>query len=181
MGVDPTSRTPSIPDRPSITPLMHTAVLLRQSRGTYVTQPTIVHPELMSAVLKINVEVAFTMMTEITKLIFDTLDSEQTDLLLPDGSQYQILDSVSAITTSASSEFKRFQYTCLLRRERMILIWHDDVQQILQHASDVERTLLTLVCDMITALLIQIGVSIADGTDLGRKHSPYPFRNEQSL
>jgi hypothetical protein len=135
----------------------------------------------MSAVLKINVEVAFTMMTEITKLIFDTLDSEQTDLLLPDGSQYQILDSVSAITTSASSEFKRFQYTCLLRRERMILIWHDDVQQILQHASDVERTLLTLVCDMITALLIQIGVSIADGTDLGRKHSPYPFRNEQSL
>jgi hypothetical protein len=154
LEVDLTSRPTSILQGPSRPHLLHTGVLLRQSHGTYVTQPAAVHPELMAAVQKINVEVAFTMTTEITKIIFDTISSEQMDFLLPDGSQYQIVDSMSAIAMSTSREFKRFQYTCLVRRERLVLIWHDNVQQILPHAADVERSLLSLVCDAITSFLI---------------------------
>lgn len=152
LGADLTSRATSISEGASRPHSLHTGVLLRQSHGTYVTQPAVVNPELIAAVQKINVEVAFTMTTEITRLIFDTINSEQTDFVLPDGSQYQVVDSLWAIATSASSEFKRFQYTCLVRRERLVLIWHDDVQQILQHAGDVERNLLSLVCDAIAPL-----------------------------
>lgn len=122
-------------------------VLLRQSRGSYVCQPPIVSPALLGAVSKLNVEVAFTMSTEITNLIFSILAPEQTELVLQDGSsQYQVLDSLEEMANSTSSKVKRFQYTAFVRREKVLLLWHDDVERILTHAADVERKLLTVVC-----------------------------------
>lgn len=121
-------------------------VLLRQSRGTYVTQPTVLSPALLGAVQKLNVEVAFTMSTEITNLIFSILSPDQTELILQDGSsQYQVLDSLEEIANSTSSKVKRFQYTAFVRKEKVLLLWHDDVERILTHAADVERKLLTVV------------------------------------
>jgi hypothetical protein len=181
LGVDPTTLATSISEGVSRPHLLHTGVLLRQSHGTYVTQPAVVHPELMSAVQKINVEVAFTMTTEITKLIFDNINSDQTDCLLPDGSQYQIVDSMSAIATNSSSEFKRFQYTCLVRREKLVLIWHDDVQQILEHAGTVERSLLSLVCDAITPLVIHFGEAILLTEDRSGVHTFLLFRPRSAI
>lgn len=121
-------------------------VLLRQTRGSYVTQPSVLSPVLIAAVQKLNVEVAFTMSTEITNVIFSILAPDQTELVLQDGSsQYQVLDSLEEIATSSISKVKRFQYTAFVRREKVLLLWHDDVERILTHAAEVERKLLTVV------------------------------------
>jgi len=42
-------------------------------------------------------------------------------------------------------EYKKFQYACLVRDERMALVWHDDLQQIIPHATRLEEKLLSLV------------------------------------
>jgi hypothetical protein len=144
------TRTPADTPTSSIYNFSCGGILLRQSRGAYVSQPVGLAPELLAAVQKLNVEVAFTMSTEITDLIFSLLAPGQTELVLGlGGSQYQILDSLEEIAKSTSSKVKRFQYACFVQREKVLLLWHDDVERILVHAAEVERTLLTVVSTQI--------------------------------
>jgi hypothetical protein len=117
-------------------------VLIRKSRGVYTTTPKIVHPDLLAATIKLNSHVSFTMRTETIEIILSTLEQFQTDLLLTDGSQLQVLNSLQDISTT---NLKRFQYSCILRHERMLLVWHDDLQEILPHALRLEEKLLSLV------------------------------------
>ncbi|TKA62651.1 hypothetical protein B0A49_06523 [Cryomyces minteri] len=120
-------------------------VLLRKTRGVYVCEPSDVAPVLLAAVQKLNVEVAFTMSTETTHVIFSTLKPHQTDLRLGDGSQVQVVESMADIAMGSSNKIKKFQYTCLVRREQVLLVWHDDMQKVLPHAADIEGKLLALI------------------------------------
>jgi hypothetical protein len=117
-------------------------VLLRRTRGQYITVPSQINPLLLAAVEKVNVEVAFTMRTETTDAVFSTLADFQTDLLLTDGSQLQVINSLDEILIK---NVKKFQYAALLRTEKMLLVWHDDLQKILPHAMATEGKLLSLV------------------------------------
>ena len=121
------------------------AVLLRQSRGVYVSEPEIVSPLLVKAIEKLNVEVAFTMSTKTTAAIFQSLRPEQNEIVMPDGSQYQIVDSMDEMAKWASLKIRKFQYACLLRKEKIIIVWHDDVSEILIHAEELERIFLGMV------------------------------------
>ncbi|EGD86461.2 uncharacterized protein TERG_08750 [Trichophyton rubrum CBS 118892] len=121
-------------------------LLLRKSRGVYISEPDLVHPLLLGAVQKINVAVAFTMATEITRIIFSILQTDQTELILPSGFQVQVVESLAEIACSPSSAIKKFQYVALVREERLLLIWHDELEKILIHAEDVEEKLLAFIC-----------------------------------
>jgi hypothetical protein len=96
-------------------------------------------------VQQLNVEVAFTMSTSITDNIFAMLDPSQKDLVLGhDGFQYQIVDSLESIIQNGS-RIKKLQYACLVRQEKMALLWSDRLEDILNHAAEVEKKLLGLV------------------------------------
>jgi hypothetical protein len=120
-------------------------VLLRKSRGIYISEPGDIHPMLLGAVQKINAEVAFTMATETTKVLFSLLQSHQRELILPNGSHLQVIDSIVDIATSPASFVKKYQYAALVREERILLVWHDELDKILLHAADLEGRLLSLV------------------------------------
>jgi hypothetical protein len=119
-----------------------TGVLLRKSRSNYVTAPLNISPELLAAVRKINVEVAFTMQTDTIDAVLGSLEPYQSELRLPNGSQLQIVESFGDLM---STSIKKFQYACLIVQEGLLLVWHDDIQQILPHASLLEEKLLSLV------------------------------------
>lgn len=51
---------------------------------------------------KINAEVAFTMTTETTNIITSLLTPEQTMLVLPNGFQVQVIDSIGDIVASST-------------------------------------------------------------------------------
>lgn len=145
------SGTPSISNvsgtntpRSSYNSPTHHGVLLRQTRGVYVTQPSVLTDNIMNAVLALNVEVAFTMQTSITDTIFTLLEPSQRDLVLQDGLQYQIYDSLEQVAQNAA-RVKKLQYACLIRQEKLVLLWSDRLEDILNHASDVERKLLVFV------------------------------------
>jgi hypothetical protein len=118
-------------------------VLLRKNRGEYVAQPEEIDPIFVAAITRINAEVAFTMATETTNAIFSTLHPRQTEVILPRGSQLQVIESLSEIVRSG--RVKKFQYAALIREEQVLLIWHDDLDKILTHAASVEDKLLALV------------------------------------
>jgi hypothetical protein len=120
-------------------------VLLRQARGLYVCEPENVSPLLLSTVEKLNVEVAFTMQTRTTAAIFSCLSADQTEIVMPDGSQYQVVDSMEEMEKWASIKIKKFQYACLVRKEMMILVWRDDVSEILGHGEELEKIFLSTI------------------------------------
>lgn len=121
-------------------------VLLRHTRGQYVSAPQILAPSLVATVQRLNVAVAFTMSTDITNLIFSLFAPDQTELVIPhDGTQYQILESFDNMAKATSNKIKRFQYTCFVRAEKVLLLWDDDVEGILTHAAAIERQLLAIV------------------------------------
>jgi hypothetical protein len=120
-------------------------VLLKRSRGNYACEPTPVHRGLLRTVQSLDVEVAFTMSTETTNVIFSLLEPYQTEILLRNGSQLQILQSMNQIATSTRKLVKRYQYAALIREEQVLLVWHDDLDRIIPHAVDLEGRLLTLV------------------------------------
>lgn len=100
---------------------------------------------LLAAVQKINATVAFTMATETTNIIMSLLQPGHTELHLPNGFQVQVVDSMSDIVSSPSGFVKKFQYAALIREERLMLVWHDNMDYILDHAAKMEGRLLSLV------------------------------------
>ncbi|THC88545.1 hypothetical protein EYZ11_012006 [Aspergillus tanneri] len=120
-------------------------LLLRRSRGVYISEPEIVNPLLLAAVQALNVEVAFTMSTESTRIIASSLQPDQTEVVLPSGSQLQVIDSIRDLSSSPLSLVKKFQYAALLREEHVLLVWHDRLENILDHVADLEERLLALV------------------------------------
>jgi len=132
-------------------------VLLRQSRGRYVCSPENIYPPLSTAVQRLNVGVAMTIRPQMLSGIIDNLSPGQTELRMKDNSQLQIISSLTAIT---ATNVKKFQYACLLRQERCVLVWQEDVGQILNHAVRVEDRLLSFVS--------LIGLSIY--TERGKLH-----------
>ncbi|UNI18966.1 hypothetical protein JDV02_005195 [Purpureocillium takamizusanense] len=117
-------------------------VLLRRSRGNYVTAPDTVHHVLLGAVMRLNLSVAVTIRPQLLDGVLKSLTPGHTELKFKDGSQVQIIDSLSF---AHSATVKKFQYACICRQERLVLVWHDDLQNIVPAATQMEEKLLSLV------------------------------------
>lgn len=118
-------------------------VLLRISRGNYNSAPEQpAHPTLLGAVIRLNLPVAFTMRTTMIDGILDQLPSNETELRFKDGSQIQVLDSMAS---AQPSNVRKFQYACLFREERVMLVWQDSLAQIISQGQKVEGKLLSMV------------------------------------
>jgi hypothetical protein len=105
-------------------------VLLRRSDGIYTGEPLFINPNLVRAVEKLGVAVAFTMSSEITNALLQQVTPFQTEISLdPRGFVLPIANSVLDIATGKST-VSRDAYVCLCRQERMVLIWGDTVPGI---------------------------------------------------
>jgi len=118
-------------------------VMIRKTMGDFATEPSQVDPDLLAAVSRINPGVALTMSTEGTSAVFDVIDPTENELLFQNGSQVQIYDSMAEI--AGSSTVKKFQYAALVRQERILLVWHDDLGAILSQAMELESRMLALI------------------------------------
>jgi hypothetical protein len=118
-------------------------VLIRKGLGDYVTEPQNINRDLDAAVKRVNPGVALTMSTDGTQAIFDVLEPHETELMFQNGSQIQIYESMAEI--AASITIKKFQYAALVRQERILLVWHDELGAIVSQAMDIESRILALV------------------------------------
>ncbi|XPS79894.1 hypothetical protein M3J09_011863 [Ascochyta lentis] len=127
----------------TLQPLAISGVLIRKANNDYVTEPKDIDHGLLAAVRKINPGVALTMSTDGTNAIFDVLEERESQLMFSNGSQIQIYESLAE--TAHSPSIKKFQYAALVRKERLLLIWHDDLSAILSQSMKIESRILGLV------------------------------------
>lgn len=117
-------------------------VLVRKHRGAYMTIPTPINDGLLNAAARLNIIAALTMRLEMIDGILASLMQGQTELRFHDGSQLQILESITQVK---SSNVKKFQYACVCRHERIILVRHDNLTNLIPQAAKVEERLLSMV------------------------------------
>ena len=123
-------------------------VLLRQSSGGYLTEPKDLSRLLVQAAYNLGFEVAFTISTDATEAIFDVIkdnNDDIPDIVLGDGSRLQVINSMTDLVRVGLSQAGKSQHAALLKAERIILVWHDDVDKVLLHAAHTEERLLGLV------------------------------------
>lgn len=124
-------------------PFEKAGVLIRKANSDYVTEPKDIDHGLLAAIKRVNPGVALTMATDGTDAVFDVLEAYENQLMFSNGSQIQIYESLAEIAQSPS--IKKFQYAALVRQERLLLIWHDDLSAILSQAMEIESRILGLV------------------------------------
>ncbi|PSR82997.1 glycosyl transferase family group 2-domain-containing protein [Coniella lustricola] len=117
-------------------------VLLRQSRGTYACCPESIDEDLLTAAQRLNVGVLITLQLDMLHPIIAGMSSGQTELMLKGGRQLQVVESLAAVS---SSSVRKYQYAAILRKEGLLLVWQDEVNQILAHAQKMEDKLLNHV------------------------------------
>lgn len=117
-------------------------VLLRQTRGHYICCPENINNELLGAAQRLNIGVLVTMKLGMLQPIIAGMFDGQSELVMKGGYQLQIVESLAAVT---SSSVRKFQYAAILRKEGILLVWQDDVTQILPHAQKMEDRLLSYV------------------------------------
>lgn len=151
-------------------------VLLRQSRGHYICCPENINSELLGAAQRLNVGVLATMRVgTLQPIIAGTYDG-QSELVMKGGYQLQIVESLAAVT---SSNVRKYQYAAILRKEKLLLVWQDDVTQILPHAQKMEDRLLSYVWGKTARLSSPPGMSPFTGqTPL---QSPTPSVSNYSM
>lgn len=118
-------------------------ILIRKGLGQYVTEPPNINRDLHAVVKRVNPGAALTMSTDGTQANFDVLEPHETELMFQNGSQIQIFDSMADI--SATINIRKFQYAALVRQERVLLVWHDDLGAIVSQAMEIEFRILALV------------------------------------
>jgi hypothetical protein len=121
-------------------------VLVRQSStGSYLTEPKELSPLLVKATEKLGADVAFTISTDTTEAIFDVISENDQEIMLGDGTQLQVINSLSDIVRNGLSHLGKAQHAALLKTERVLFVWHDHVDKVLLQATKTEEKLLALV------------------------------------
>ncbi|ETI23905.1 hypothetical protein G647_05712 [Cladophialophora carrionii CBS 160.54] len=120
-------------------------VLLRQSNGTYSVEPQDLPETLVRTVARLGVQAAFAIATDSTEAIFDVIGDEDQGITLGDGLDLQVVDSMANLMRIGLAQARRFPYAALIRSERILLVWHDEADKVLQQAVATEEELMKLI------------------------------------
>ncbi|QIW95398.1 hypothetical protein AMS68_000916 [Peltaster fructicola] len=136
-------------------------VLLQREDGSYVTYPHQLNEEVVKAILKLDVPIAFTMSSEVTGALLAQITPEQTEYSdARSGITLPIVDSVEAIA-SGRAHVARESFICMCKEEQIVLVWGETVESILQQGSDIETWLIGLVWGSQVPIVPQPGTSAA--------------------
>jgi len=120
-------------------------VAIRLPNNTFINEPPTLNNMVIDAIKNINPAVAFTMSSDITAAVFRQLSPYQDEIVVqPRGIRIPIIETFSALSTGHSTIFNSF--ACLVRKEKVMLVWAASVEGILSHGSHIETKLLGWVC-----------------------------------
>jgi len=99
----------------------------------------------IEAINSIDAAIAFTMASEITATLFRQMSPYQSEILVqPQGIRIPIVESFEDVIHLGSNNQIR-GYSCIVRREKAILVWSSSVENILPHGAELEKLLLETV------------------------------------
>ena len=85
------------------------------------------------------------MSSELTVALIDQISPFQTEIQVhPRGIKIIIAQSLAELVSGHTKVSKK-SYVCILREEKVVLVWNDSVEGILTHGTDVEGILVGIV------------------------------------
>jgi len=120
-------------------------VMMKLAYNQHAIHPSTLHPMAVEAINSIDAAIAFTMASEITATLFRQMSPYQSEIVVqPQGIRIPIVESFGDITRLASTDQIRGS-SCIVRKERIILVWSNSVENILPHGAELEMLLLETV------------------------------------
>ena len=127
-------------------------VAVRLPDGNYTTEPANMDQNLYAVLRHLNCKCAFTMSSEITSALIDQISPFQTEIQIhPRGLKINIVQSLGELALGSTNVSKK-SYMCILREEKVVLVWNDSVEGILTHGTDVEGILVGIVSSTLNIL-----------------------------
>ncbi|KAI0848396.1 glycosyl transferase family group 2-domain-containing protein [Daldinia vernicosa] len=115
-------------------------VLLRKSRGVYLTCPSsLTDSTIAMACAALNVECAMTVNSRVIKT-FLSWSPGATDVPLTNGLRIQIMPSIDEL-----SRARKHQFAAFLAAESLLVVWDDDAFNLVKRAQAIESELMELV------------------------------------
>ncbi|CAN8097112.1 unnamed protein product [Discula destructiva] len=141
----------------------------------FLSKPSqMAHLDLVAA-QRLNVGVLVTLRLHMLAPIIAGMHDGQTELMMRAGYQLQVVESLASVS---SSSVKKFQYAAILRKEGVLLVWQDEVTNILTHAQHMEDKMLNYVWGKTASLASPIMSPFAGPSPL---QSPSPSVSNYSL
>jgi len=120
-------------------------VIIKLAHDQRSIYPPTLHPMTIEAINSIDAAIAFTMASEITATLFRQMSPYQSEILVqPQGIRIPIVESFEDVIHLGSNNQIR-GYSCIVRREKVILVWSSSVENILPHGAELEKLLLETV------------------------------------
>jgi hypothetical protein len=120
-------------------------VAVRKQDGVrYTIEPPTMDPQVLDILRGVNAKVGLTMSSEITETLFAQVSPFQEELQIGPRFKIPVVQSLDVLVDGLI-ELDPKSYACLLREERIVLLWSDTVEGILTHGADVEDKLMGLV------------------------------------
>jgi len=120
-------------------------VMIKLVDDQHSIHPPTLHPTVLEAMSLLDIAIAFTMSSEITSTLFRHMSPYQTEILVqPQGIKIPIVESMEDVIYLASTKKMRGA-SCIVRKERLVLVWSNSVENILPHGAELEKLLLETV------------------------------------
>lgn len=121
-------------------------VMLKLGSDALVRHPPTLNSTVIAAFESIDASIAFTMSSVITASLFRQLSPYQTDIVIqPQGIIIPVVESLQQVVDSADTSHMRGN-ACIVKNEKIILVWTDSVENLLPHGAELEKMLMETVC-----------------------------------
>ncbi|KAF2808460.1 uncharacterized protein BDZ99DRAFT_534601 [Mytilinidion resinicola] len=108
----------------------------------YISEPEDVNPELKVVCEKLNLAVAFTMSSEICSPLFSRVGKNDTELTLgPYNLTVPVVNSIRELARNDTG-VRRRDIMCLVRQERLVLVWSHTAEDLMVQGVDVESKIM---------------------------------------
>jgi hypothetical protein len=120
-------------------------VMIKLGKDELARHPPTLNPTVIAAFESIDAPIAFTMSSDITASLFRQMSPYQTDIVIqPHGILIPIVQSMQQVADLANDNQMRGN-ACIVRNERMVLVWTDSVENLLPHGAELEKLLIETV------------------------------------
>lgn len=116
-------------------------VMIKLRHNQHSIYPSTLHPMFILAINSIDAAVAFTMVSEVILTLFRQMSPYQSEIpVQQQGIRIPIIESLEEFINLDNCSLMG-DYSCVIRRERVVLVWSNAVDNILPHGSEVEKLL----------------------------------------
>jgi hypothetical protein len=150
-------------------------VMIKLGHNQHSIHPSTLHPMTILAINFIDAAIAFTMASEVTSTFFRQMSPYQSEILVqPQGIRIPVFESLEDVMQLDSNSLIR-DYSCIVRRERIVLVWSNTVDNVLPHGSEVEKLLLETVSHDLQTIFKDRRLTLSDmGSILKSAHQSNP-------